>query len=346
MLESIWFVLWGVLWAVYFMLDGFDLGVGSLLPVLGKTETDRRIMINTLGPFWDGNEVWLITAGGVTFAAFPTTYAVLFSSLYTPLMMLLFALILRGVAFEFRGKVDSPRWRAIWDACIVVGSFVPALLLGVAFANIFKGIPIDADGFNHGNLLTLLNPYGLMGGLLFVLLFLTHGCLWLSLKTEGDLQRRAASLAKLLWLPLLFAAVLFLVSTWFSTRLYDNYVKNPLMFVVPLALIPLSAVGGLVMIRVFINKQEWFKAWVASATTIVAATLFGVVGLYPNMLPSSINPNFSLTIHNSASSPLTLKIMLGVALSFVPVVIAYQIWVYHLFRGKVREEDLVYDESY
>jgi cytochrome bd ubiquinol oxidase subunit II len=346
MLESIWFVLWGVLWAVYFMLDGFDLGVGSLLPILGKTETDRRIMINTLGPFWDGNEVWLITAGGVTFAAFPTTYAVLFSSLYTPLMMLLFALILRGVAFEFRGKEDSPRWRAIWDACIVVGSFVPALLLGVAFANIFKGIPIDADGFNQGNLLTLLNPYGLMGGLLFVLLFLTHGCLWLSLKTEGDLQRRAAALAKVLWLPLLFAAVLFLVSTWFSTRLYDNYVKNPLMFVVPLALIPLSAVGGLVMIRMFIGKQEWFKGWVASAVTIVAATLFGVVGLYPNMLPSTINPNFNLTIHNSASSPLTLKIMLGVALTFVPVVIAYQIWVYHLFRGKVREEDLVYDESY
>ncbi|HBD07353.1 MAG TPA: cytochrome d ubiquinol oxidase subunit II [Syntrophobacteraceae bacterium] len=346
MLESIWFVLWGVLWAVYFMLDGFDLGVGSLLPILGKTETDRRIMINTLGPFWDGNEVWLITAGGVTFAAFPTTYAVLFSSLYTPLMMLLFALILRGVAFEFRGKEDSPRWRAIWDACIVVGSFVPALLLGVAFANIFKGIPIDADGFNQGNLLTLLNPYGLMGGLLFVLLFLTHGCLWLSLKTEGDLQRRAAALAKVLWLPLLFAAVLFLGSTWFSTRLYDNYVKNPLMFVVPLALIPLSAVGGLVMIRMFIGKQEWFKGWVASAVTIVAATLFGVVGLYPNMLPSTINPNFNLTIHNSASSPLTLKIMLGVALTFVPVVIAYQIWVYHLFRGKVREEDLVYDESY
>jgi cytochrome bd ubiquinol oxidase subunit II len=346
MLESIWFVLWGVLWAIYFMLDGFDLGVGTLLPVLGKTETDRRIMINALGPFWDGNEVWLITAGGVTFAAFPTTYAVLFSSLYTPLMMLLFALILRGVAFEFRGKVDSPRWRAIWDTCIVVGSFVPALLLGVAFANIFRGIPIDAEGINQGNLLTLLNPYGLIGGLLFLLLFLTHGCLWLTLKTEGDLQRRAASLVTHLWPPLLGAAVLFLVSTWFSTRLYDNYINNPLLFVVPLAMIPLLAVGGLVMVRLFIGKQEWFKAWVASATTIVAATLFGVVGLYPNMLPSSLNPNFNLTIYNSASSPLTLKIMLAVALTFVPVVIGYQMYVYRLFKGKVREEDLTYDESY
>jgi cytochrome d ubiquinol oxidase subunit II len=346
MLESIWFILWGVLWAIYFMLDGFDLGIGALLPVVGKTETDRRVMINALGPFWDGNEVWLITAGGVTFAAFPTTYAVLFSSLYTPLMMLLFALILRGVAFEFRGKVDSPRWRVIWDSCIVVGSFVPALLLGVAFANIFRGIPIDADGINQGNLLTLLNPYGLMGGLLFLLLFLMHGSLWLAIKTEGEVHRRAASLAGRLWLPLLGAAVLFLVATWFSTRLYDNYIKNPLLFVVPLALIPLMAVGGLLMIRVYIGKKEWGKAWVASSVTIVGTTLFGVVGLYPNMLPSSLNPSYNLTIYNSASSPLTLKIMLGVALTFVPVVIAYQVWSYRLFKGKVREEELDYHESY
>jgi cytochrome d ubiquinol oxidase subunit II len=302
MLETIWFALWGILWAVYFMLDGFDLGIGSLLPVLGKTETDRRVMINALGPYWDGNEVWLITAGGVTFAAFPTTYAVLFSSLYTPLMMLLFALILRGVAFEFRGKVDSPKWRKVWDSCVVVGSFVPALLLGVAFANIFKGIPIDADGNNQGNLLTLLNPYGLMGGLLFVLLFLMHGSLWLAIKTEGEVHRRAASLAKQLWLPLLGAAVLFLIATWFSTRLYDNYIKNPLLYIVPLALIPLMAVGGLLMNRVFIGKQEWWKAWAASCVTIVGTTLFGVVGLFPNMLPSSLNPAFNLTIYNSASS--------------------------------------------
>jgi cytochrome d ubiquinol oxidase subunit II len=346
MLESIWFALWGVLWAVYFMLDGFDLGIGSLLPILGKTETDRRVMINALGPYWDGNEVWLITAGGVTFAAFPTTYAVLFSSLYTPLMMLLFALILRGVAFEFRGKVDSPKWRKVWDSCVVVGSFVPALLLGVAFANIFKGIPIDADGNNQGNLLTLLNPYGLMGGLLFVLLFLMHGSLWLAIKTEGEVHRRAASLAKQLWLPLLGAAVLFLIATWFSTRLYDNYIKNPLLYIVPLALIPLMAVGGLLMNRVFIGKQEWWKAWAASCVTIVGTTLFGVVGLFPNMLPSSLNPAFNLTIYNSASSPLTLKIMLGVALTFVPVVIAYQTWVYRFFKDKVREDELDYHESY
>ena len=169
MLETIWFILWGVLWSVYFMLDGYDLGLGSLLPFLAKNETDRRLVYRAMGPFWDGNEVWLITAGGVTFAAFPTTYAMMFSSLYSPLMLILFALIFRGVSLAFRGEVDNPRWKAFWDGCLVVGSFLPALLFGVAFANIFRGLPIDAAGIYQGNLFTLLNPYGLAGGVLFVL---------------------------------------------------------------------------------------------------------------------------------------------------------------------------------
>jgi cytochrome bd ubiquinol oxidase subunit II len=346
MLETTWFVLWGILWAVYFMLDGFDLGLGALTPFLAKNDTERRIIYNSMGPFWDGNEVWLITAGGVTFAAFPKAYAVLFSSLYSALMLLLFALILRGVSFEFRGKVDSPKWRAIWDSCVVLGSFLPALLLGVAFANIFRGIPIDADGVYQGTLFTLLNPYGLMGGLLFVFLFLVHGSLWLTIKSEGALQQRAASMARTLWIPLLLAAVAFLVATWFATRLYDNYLKNPLLYVVPLSLIPLLAVGALLMVRVYIQKQHWWRAWFSSCVTIVATTLFGVVGLFPNLLPSSLNPAYNVTIYNAASSPLTLKIMLGVALTFVPVVIAYQAWVYYTFRDKVREEDLAYEEAY
>jgi cytochrome d ubiquinol oxidase subunit II len=341
MLESIWFALWGVLWAVYFMLDGFDLGIGSLLPVLGKTETDRRVMINALGPYWDGNEVWLITAGGVTFAAFPTTYAVLFSSLYTPLMLLLFALILRGVAFEFRGKVDSPKWRKVWDSCVVVGSFVPALLLGVAFANIFKGIPIDADGNNQGNLLTLLNPYGLMGGLLFVLLFLMHGSLWLAIKTEGEVHRRAASLAKQLWLRCWVQPCCFDRHLVFR-RLYDNYIRthwhisyrrpDPLMAVAMLSEPGVHRQAGMV------------KAWAASCA--IVGTPCSASWAVSKMLPSSLNPAFNLTIYNSASSPLTLKIMLGVALTFVPVVIAYQTWVYRFFKDKVREDELDYHESY
>jgi cytochrome d ubiquinol oxidase subunit II len=341
MLETIWFILWGVLWAVYFMLDGFDLGLGSLLPLLAKNDTDRRIIYNAMGPFWDGNEVWLISAGGVTFAAFPRAYALLFSSLYSPLMLVLFALIFRAVAFEFRGKVDHPAWRTLWDSCLVVGSFLPALLLGVAFANIFRGIPIDAEGIYRGSLVTLLNPYGLLGGVLFVCLFLVHGSLWLAIKAEGALHDRAAAMAKRLWPALLVVAVVFLAATGAATKLYDNYLQMPFLFAVPLL-----AVVGLVTTRFFMGRAAWWKAWFASSLTIVSAALFGVIGLYPNLLPSSLDAAASATISNSASSPLTLKIMLVVALIFVPIVILYQAWVYRLFSGKVREEDLLYDEAH
>jgi cytochrome bd ubiquinol oxidase subunit II len=340
-LQLIWFILWGLLWAIYFITDGFDLGIGSLYPFLGKSENDRRVMINSMGPLWDGNEVWLLTAGGVTFAAFPTVYAVMFSSLYSALMLLLFALIVRGVAFEFRGKVDSPGWRRIWDACIFVGSFLPALLLGVAFANIFRGLPIDGDGLFQGNLLTLLNPYGLLGGVLFVLLFLMHGAIWLAVKTQGGLYDRAAKAANNLWPVLLVVAVLFLVASFFATPLYDNYLAHPVMFVVILI-----TVAALLGIKVFLKKQAMFKAWFASALTIIGATFYGVLGLYPNMFPSTLDPQFSLTAHNASSSALTLKIMLMVALIFVPVVIAYQAWAYKTFSGKITEEELAYDEFY
>jgi cytochrome bd ubiquinol oxidase subunit II len=347
MLESIWFVLWGVLWAVYFMLDGFDLGLGTLMPVLAKSEPEKRMVYNAIGPFWNGNEVWLVTAGGVTFAAFPTAYAVMFSGLYSALMLVLFALILRGVAMEFRSKVDNPTWRSIWDLCTVVGSFLPALLLGVAFANIFQGIPIDEGGIYRGTLFTLLNPYGLLGGALFLFLFLVHGALWLGVRTEdGPLHDRATAMASKLWIGLLLVAVAFLAATWFSTRLYDNYLKNPFFYVVPIILIPVITVVSLIMIRFYLAKAQLWRAWFASSVTIVGTTLFGVVGLYPNLLPSSLNPAFSLTVFNSASSPLTLKIMLGVALTFVPVVLAYQTWVYRLFKDKIVENDPNYEEAY
>jgi cytochrome d ubiquinol oxidase subunit II len=228
MLPIIWFILWGVLWAVYFMLDGFDLGMGTLMPFLAKDDTDRRVIYRALGPFWDGNEVWLITAGGVTFAAFPATYAVMFSGLYSALMLILFALILRGVSIGFRGHVDDPRWRRLWDTGFFLGSFLPALLLGVAFANLFKGIPIDAEGIYRGTLFTLLNPYGLAGGILFVLLFIVHGSLWLTVKTHGDLQQRAAKTAAKAWVALLIMAVLFLLATAEWTSLFANYSTRPI----------------------------------------------------------------------------------------------------------------------
>ena len=337
MLETTWFVLWGILWAVYFMLDGFDLGLGSLMPFLARNDTEKRVIFNAMGPFWDGNEVWLVAAGGVTFAAFPRTYAYMFSSLYTPLMVILFALILRGISFEFRGKVDSPGWRKIWDLCMFFGSLLPAFLFGVAFANIFKGIPIDGEGVFQGTILSLLNFYGVAGGFLFVLLFMVHGSLWLAVKSEGALHERASAASSRLWIALLIVTLVFLVSTAVFTSLYDNFLKAPLLFI-----IPLLTVIGLVLTRIFIGMQAWVKAWFSSSLTIVTAVLFGIIGLYPNMFPSSIDPSYGLTIYNSASSPLTLKIMLGVALVLVPIVIVYQAWVYHLFRGKVREPELQY----
>ena len=242
--------------------------------------------------------------------------------------------------------MDDPRWKAIWDACMVAGSFLPALLLGVAFANIFAGIPIDGEGIYQGTLFTLLNPYGLLGGVFFLVMFLLHGTLWLAIKSEGELHERTTALAPRLWLALLIVAVIFLGATWFATHLYDNYLRNPFFFVIPILLIPVATLAALGMMRVYIEKKQWWKSWFASCVVIVGVTLFGVAGLYPNLLPSSINATYNLTAFNSASSPLTLKIMLGVALTFIPVVIAYQIWVYHLFREKVTGDDLAEEESY
>lgn len=338
MLETIWFVIWGVLWAVYFMLDGFDFGVGMLMPFLAKNDEEKRTMYQSLGPFWDGNEVWLITAGGVTFAAFPLMYAVMFSSLYSALMLVLFALIFRGVSIEFRNQQESPRWRATWDLGTFLGSLLPALLLGVAFGNIFQGIPIDGEGVYHGTLLTLLNPYGLLTGVVFVLLFLVHGAVWQAIKADGDLHQRSLSAAKKLWPLLLVVAVVFLGATKFATGLWNNYLEKPLLLVIPLV-----AVAGLLLTRLFLAQAACWKAWFASCLTIVGCTLFGVIGLYPTMLPSSLNTDYSLTAFNSASTPYTLKIMLVVALIFVPIVIAYQTWVFVLFKDKVTKEDLAHE---
>ncbi len=341
MLETIWFGLWGLLWGIYFMLDGFDFGLGTLRPFIARSENDRRVLYNAMGPFWDGNEVWLITAGGVTFAAFPTTYAVMFSSLYTPLLLILFALIIRAVAFEFRGLIDAPAWRSAWDTLHFFGSFLPALLFGVAFANIFQGLPINQEGVFQGTILTLLNPYGLLGGLLFVMLFLVHGALWLAVKSEGELEQRSGRTASSLWWVLLVVAVAFLIHTWFATPLYANYFTYPILF-----LIPVVTVAALLGTKFFITSGKWWKAWFSSCITILSATLFGVAGLYPNLFPSSLNPAWSLTAFNSSSSPLTLKIMLGVTLVFVPIVILYQAWGYYIFKDKITEDDLASEEAY
>lgn len=339
MLETTWFVLWGLLWAVYFVLDGFDFGTGTLLPFLAKNDEEKRIIYNAAGPYWDGNEVWLITAGGVTFAAFPKAYAVMFSALYAPLLILLFALIFRAVSFEFRNKKDCPQWRKFWDACQFLGNFLPALLLGVAFANLFMGIPIDGNGVYHGNIIKLLNPYGLAGGIFFVLIFCMHGALWLALKSEGDIHERAVGAAQVVWPLVLAVALLFLALTAFYTNLYANYAEHPTLLI-----FPILAVASLLTVRVMIWADNLLGAWFFSALFIITVTFFGVLGMYPGIIISSIDPAYSVTVFNGASSQLTLKIMLGVTLCCIPVVIAYQAWVYYTFAHKVTPESLQKDD--
>ena len=338
--QIIWFILWAVLWAVYFMLDGFDLGVGMLQKFLGRNEAERGAIIRTIGPVWDGNEVWLLTAGGATFAAFPTTYALMFSYLYTALLLILFSLIVRGVSVELRGKEEGATWRSRWETAFLVSSFLPALLFGVAFGNIFQGLPMDADGY-HGNLFTLLNPYGLLTGIFFVLLFIMHGALWIGVKTTGDLSKRASGFANKVWYPLLVVAVLFLIHTKFATNLYSNFVGTPVLFVMPIL-----AVLALLGIKIFAAKGALLTAFASSCVTILSVTFTGVIGLFPNLIPSSIDPRYSLTIFNSSSSPYTLKIMTGVALVFVPIVIAYQAWNYRVFRKKIDPNEMEQGKAY
>ena len=340
-LQVTWFCLWGLLWAVYFLLDGFDFGLGTLLPFLGKTEEEKRIIYNAAGPYWDGNEVWLISAGGVTFAAFPKAYAVLFSALYAPLLILLFALIFRAVSYEFRSKETLPGWAPFWDIVQFLGNFLPALLFGVAFANLFMGIPIDQNGVYHGSLIGLLSPYGLAGGVFFVLIFTLHGTLWLSLKSEGHLHTKAITVAIALWPVVLAMTVAFLALTAFHTKLYANYLQYPF-----LAVAPLLAVVGLLGVRYFLRAGKLLYAWASNGLFIIGVTFFGVLGMFPGMVISNMNPAWTITAFNGSSSQLTLTIMLGVVLVFVPIVIGYQFWMYKTFAGPVTREHLKDDHAY
>jgi cytochrome d ubiquinol oxidase subunit II len=327
--QVIWFILWAVLWIVYFALDGFDLGAGSLLYFLGRTPEERAKVYKAIGPFWDGNEVWLITAGGATFAAFPRTYAVMFSTLYSALLLLLFTLILRGIAVEYRNKYENPTWRGLWDLIFFINSLLPGLLLGVAFANIFKGLPIDANGILHGSFFSLLNPYGLLGGALFLFWFAIHGATWMAFRTSGELAERAASLGKKLWAIGIFLVIVFWLVSAQVTDLWNNYLKYPILFIFP----AITVIAGF-LIPYFLSKKSYFKAWICSGLSIVGFGAWGFAGLFPRMLPSSLNPEYSLTIYNSSSSPLTLKLMMVVALIFVPIVLAYTFWAYKTFASE------------
>jgi cytochrome bd ubiquinol oxidase subunit II len=330
-LNTLWFVLIAVLFTGFFFLEGFDYGVGILLPFLGRDDRERRMVVNTIGPVWDGNEVWMITAGGAMFAAFPHWYATLFSGFYLALVLMLLALILRGVAFEFRSKVESRRWRATWDWAIFGGSLVPALLWGVAAANLIRGVPIDATKTYVGGFFNLLNPYALVGGLAAIAVFTLHGAAFLSLKLGGGLEERSRAAAARVWLPAVVLCLTFGVLGYFQTDGFTRLGVNP-------GVVPLTAVAALFAVRWCVANRRDGWAFILTAVTVVFATATLFMTLYPRVMVSSLDPAFSLTVHNAASSPHTLAVMTAVALAMVPVVLVYQAWTYWVFRHRVTPE--------
>ncbi len=335
-LNQVWFILIAVLYLGFFVLEGFDFGVGILLPFLGKKDEERRVIINTIGPHWDGNEVWLITAGGATFAAFPHWYATLFSGFYLPLFLILLALILRGVAFEFRSKDENPKWRAFWDWAIFGGSLVPALLFGVAFTNIMAGVPIDASMNYVGGFWNLLNPYALIGGLVSLLGFILHGAVFLSLKTDGEMMKRAQDAARKIWLPAMLVLVVFIIATYFFTDVLQQLGINP-------GPVPIGAFFTMLAAGYFVYTRRSGWAFLMTTLSILFATATIFLILYPRVMVSSLDPAYSLTIYNAASSPYTLRVMSIVALIFVPIVLAYQAWSYWVFRKRItQKQDLHY----
>lgn len=328
-LETLWFVLIAVLWTGFFFLEGFDFGVGILLPFIGKTDEDRRVMINTIGPTWDANEVWLLTAGGAMFAAFPEWYATMFSGFYLALLLILFGLIVRGVAFEYRSKNPNSAWRTMWDWAIFIGSFLPALLFGVAFGNLVRGLQIDAAGEYVGGFWALLNPYSLIMGLTSLALFTLHGALFLSLKSKGVVYDRAKDVAG----PLSIAAtgMMLVAMVWSYFQGEGGAVPG---------MLPVLAII-LVGVVIWLVKTESFGwAFAMTGVTIVAVIAAIFIGMYPNVMTSTIDPAYSLTVFNASSSTLTLEIMTGVALVFVPIVLGYQTWSYWVFRKRVGREEV------
>lgn len=330
-LNILWFILIAVLYTGFFVLEGFDFGVGILLPFLGRTDQERRLVINTIGPHWDGNEVWLLTAGGATFAAMPHWYATLFSGFYLPLFLILVALIVRGVAFEFRSKDRHPTWRRVWDGCIFVGSLLPALLFGVAFANLARGVPIDAEMTYVGGFWNLLNPYALLVGVMLVAGFTLHGANFLTLKTGGEMRQRARRVAWRLWPVVVVLLAATFIFTYQQTDIVHQLGINP-------GMIPVLAGLAILAEGYLIRKEEDGWAFTFSALTVVLTSATFFLIMYPRVMVSSLDPAYSLTIYNASSSPYTLRVMSIVAAIFVPIVLLYQGWSYWVFRERLTEQ--------
>lgn len=332
-LNVIWFILLTVLFIGFFFLEGFDYGVGVLLPFLGKNDLERRMIINSIGPVWDGNEVWMVTAGGAMFAAFPHVYATLFSGFYLALFLMLAALIARGVAFEFRGKEDSQLWRSVWDWSIFGGSIVPAILWGVAVTNLIQGVPIDAKMHYVGTFFDLLSPYTLVGGIAFLAVFTFHGAVYLSLKTEGELPGRARQAALRIGILAAVSCLTLVGLTYIKTDLFQSTGAGICLWAAVLAFVA-------AYVLVLLQRIGW--AFILSGLTILLTTVAYFWGLFPRLMVSSLNPAWSLTIHNASSSPYTLKLMTIAAFILVPVVLVYQAWSYWIFRQRVSGKHLEY----
>lgn len=327
-LNILWFILLTVLFTGFFFLEGFDYGVGMLLPFVAKTDKERRAVINTIGPVWDGNEVWMITAGGAMFAAFPHMYATLFSGFYVALVFMLIGLIIRGVAFEFRSKREDPAWRERWDWAIYYGSLLPALLWGVTVANLMRGVAIESDLNYYGGLVPLLNPYSMFGGVVFLGLFLVHGASFLGIKLEGDLKDRVKKLSGKIWIAVVVLTVIFLVWTYFATDILNNPGFDGMVPAI-LAAIALLAYGW------FLRQGKEGLTFICGGLVIILATVMVFSGLYPNLMISSLDPAYNLTIYNASSSPYTLKVITIVAAIFLPLILAYQGWTYWIFRKRI-----------
>lgn len=333
-LNVLWFILIGVLFAGFFILEGFDYGVGIMLPFVGKTDEERRVVLNTIGPFWDGNEVWLLTAGGAIFAAFPNWYATLFSGFYLALFLILFGLIVRGVAIDFRSKVENDTWRKTWDGLFFIGSLLPALLFGVAVSNFLTGVPIDADMEFAGNLFTLITPFTLLGGIVFVLVFAFHGCLFLSLKSGvQELNERVKTYSVKIGIAMLAVTVVWVI--------YAALITGLLHSVIAVAAAGIAAVCLIAAVALQWKGKSGF-AFIASVVAILSVTVMVFAAMFPNVLISTLNPLWSLTIHNACSSPYTLKIMTIVAVTLVPIVLLYQGWSFWVFRKRITKNDLYY----
>ena len=327
MLPEFWFWLIAVLWAGYVLLEGFDFGVGLLLPVLSRDETDRRMVLRTIGPHWDGNEVWLLVAGGATFAAFPEWYATVFSGFYLPLALLLVGLILRGVCIEYRHKVTTDRERLWCDRGVTAGSLLPAVLLGVTLANWVRGVRMDAGFHMTDSLWQLLSPYALLGGLTTLLLFSFHGAVFLALRTTGELRDRSLSAARRLGPVTVLAAAGWLLR---SLQLRGSAASALLALLIALAA---------VVAVVFVRAGSEARAFAGTAVTSLLVPLFVFACIYPDVLPGRGTPG--LSIADASSSPYTLRVMTVVALLVTPVVLAYQGWTYWVFRQRVTRPPVV-----